>query len=244
MNFSQPNRSVLAGIECLQWLAMSPNPVGTREMGRLMGIDPNRASRLLNTLVLAGIARKTAQRKFTVGSGFHVLSAQSLHASGILPVALPPLEELCRLNATVALGVLWKDRVAYLFHRSTGRSFHQAIGALASYAASASSLGLALLAEEPWERVEHLYAGKAIPGFESLEALRTTLETTRRCGFSRTTSRDETYSEAIVIHEGNQAIAAVGLANCPPEMDEAERLDHLRQAAATIEAGLQAGRSG
>ncbi len=238
MSFSQPNQSLLAGIECLQWLAMNRHPIGTREMGRLMGIDPNRASRLLNSLVLAGIARKTANRKFTVGSAFHVLSAQSLNASGILPVALPPLEELSRLQCTVALGVLWKDRVAYLFHRNSGRSFHESIGALASYPASESSLGLALLAEVPWEKVEQLYAAKPIPHFENLQALQATLEATRRRGFSRIPSRD-TYSEAIVIRDGDEAIAAIGLANCPPDLSEEERLGPLRHAAAAIEAGLQ-----
>ncbi|MEZ0296661.1 MAG: helix-turn-helix domain-containing protein, partial [Candidatus Methylacidiphilales bacterium] len=63
-SFSQPNQSVLAGIECLQWLASSHHPISNIEMARRMNVDRNRANRLLKSLVMAGMAQQTPDRKF------------------------------------------------------------------------------------------------------------------------------------------------------------------------------------
>lgn len=70
---AQPNRSLIDGIATLQALASSPEPVGCREIARQLGLDPTKVNRLLKTLTYLGIARQTANRKYTAGSGMHVL---------------------------------------------------------------------------------------------------------------------------------------------------------------------------
>ena len=117
---AQPNKSLIDGITTLQALATSPDPVGSRELARRLDIDPVKVNRLLKTLAYLGIARQTADRKYTAGPGMHVLAAQSLFASGLIRHALPVLENLRRFGHTVALGVLWQDNVSYLFHAPPG----------------------------------------------------------------------------------------------------------------------------
>src|SRR3569832_995305 len=112
---AQPNQSLIGGITTLQALATSPEPVGCRGLARRLHADPTKLNRLLRTLANLGIARQTANRKYTAGPGMHVLAAQSLFASGLIRRALPELEALRRFGHTVALGVLWGDNVSYLF---------------------------------------------------------------------------------------------------------------------------------
>ena len=81
---AQPNKSLIDGITTLQALATSPDPVGCRELARRLDIDPIKVNRLLKTLAYLGIARQTADRKYTAGPGMHVLAAQSLFASGLI----------------------------------------------------------------------------------------------------------------------------------------------------------------
>ena len=76
-------------------------------MARQLGANPTRVNRLLKTLAYLGIARQTANRKYTPGPGMHVLAAQSLFASGLIRRAMPVLEDLRRFGHTVAMGVLF-----------------------------------------------------------------------------------------------------------------------------------------
>src|SRR3569832_2831769 len=117
---AQPNQSLIEGITTLQALATSPEPVGCRELARRLQADPTKINRLLKTLAYLGIARQTANRKYTAGPGMHVLAAQSLFASVLIRRALPELEALRRFGHTVALGVLLGVNVSYLFHAPPG----------------------------------------------------------------------------------------------------------------------------
>jgi hypothetical protein len=125
---AQPNKSLIDGIATLQALATSPDPVGSRELARRLNIDSVKVNRLLKTLAYLGIARQTADRKYTAGPGMHVLAAQSLFASGLIRNALPVLEGLRRFGHTVALGVLWQDNVSYLFHAPPGIEASRGLG--------------------------------------------------------------------------------------------------------------------
>ncbi|RRQ95553.1 transcriptional regulator, partial [Enterococcus faecalis] len=97
---AQPNQSLIDGINTLQALASSPEPIGCRELARQLDSDPTKINRLLTTLAYLGIARQTANRKYTAGPGMHVLAAQSLFASGLIRRALPELEQLRRYGHT------------------------------------------------------------------------------------------------------------------------------------------------
>ena len=162
---AQPNKSLIDGIATLQALATSPDPVGCRELARRLNIDSVKVNRLLKTLAYLGIARQTADRKYTAGPGMHVLAAQSLFASGLIRNALPVLESLRRFGHTVALGVLWQDNVSYSFHAPPGIEASRGLGRIGLLPATTSGIGVVLLSEHEDDDVRELYRDRDIPMF-------------------------------------------------------------------------------
>ncbi|MBN1809316.1 MAG: helix-turn-helix domain-containing protein [Planctomycetes bacterium] len=146
MSPAQPNLSLINGLACLQTLAASPSPLGSREMARLLDLEPTRVNRLLGTLAHLGLAEQTRDRKYRPGPGIHVLAAQSISGSGLLAAALPHLEALRSENLMVALGVLWKRHVCYVFNALPGDSLQSAIGPHRLFPVEKSSIGLSILA--------------------------------------------------------------------------------------------------
>lgn len=145
------------GLACLQALASSDTPIGTRELARRLGLEPTRVNRLLRTLASMGLAEQDDHRKYRPGAGIHVLAAQSLHGSGLIDLALRHMRGLHTFGHAVALGVLWRDQVSYLYHVGTeDPASHVLEGE--PYPATKSSVGMALLAHESEEHVRELYA--------------------------------------------------------------------------------------
>ena len=62
--------------------------------------------------------RQDEQRRYLPAAGLHVLAALAAHGSGLMRQAQPVVLDLHRQlpQATVAIGVLWQDQVAYLYH--------------------------------------------------------------------------------------------------------------------------------
>lgn len=141
---AQPNQSLAHGLACLQALAAADGPVGSRELARRLGYEPTRVNRLLGTLADLGLAERTPERRYRPGPAIHVLAVQSLHASRLLPALLDELPALAHRDLRVAVGVLWRDRVCYLWHGpATGGA---GLGHRDLYPAADSSIGLVLLA--------------------------------------------------------------------------------------------------
>lgn len=143
----QPNNSLINGLACLQLVVTREEPVGVRELARELNLSPTRVSRLLTTLAHLGLVSRTSRRKYRPGSAIHVLAAHSLHASPLLSLALPYLLQFREEGFTVALGVLWRRQVCYLFHERPSQSLEEAIGRHEVYPAEFSSAGMVLLAE-------------------------------------------------------------------------------------------------
>lgn len=237
--FSQPNQSVLAAIECLQWLAGSQVPISNIEMARQMGVDRNRANRLLKSLVMAGMAQQTPDRKFVVGNGFHALAAQSLRGSGLLVAALPVLEPLRRFKAIAALGVLWHREVVYLYHNWSTAPAWQNVATIPAHPAMSSSIGMILMSHQSEEVIDRLYEDGSVQPFPSLAAMKAELARFRTRGYSRMMHQhDEFFSEAVPIHQNGSPVAGIALSNVPATFPEAERLEALRNAASEIECAM------
>lgn len=143
---AQPNQSLIDGLSVLQALTAAAAPIGSRQLARELGLEPTRVNRLAKTLAALGFLGQTAERKYIVGPGVHILAAQSLHASGLLRRALPVLEGLHETGCTVALGVLWRQHVCYLYHGRRGLSAAESVGTVGLYPAAASGIGQVLLA--------------------------------------------------------------------------------------------------
>ncbi len=232
---AQPNQSLIDGIATLQALAVSPEPVGNRELARQLGFNPTRVNRLLKTLAYLGIARQTANRKYTAGPGMHVLAAQSLHASRIMQDALPVLEELRRFGLTIALGVLWRDSVSYLFHAPPGMTTTQGIGRIGLLPATSSGIGMALLAQRDDAHIEELFADREIDGFPGgLADLMASIETVRRLGYARVCVDPVGDRHTVAVPVSDLSFAAIGVSGWIPEQNNGPIVEALVNAARQI----------
>ncbi|MDB5674775.1 MAG: transcriptional regulator [Sphingomonas bacterium] len=232
---AQPNQSLIDGITTLQALATSPEPVGCRELARRLNADPTKINRLLKTLAYLGIARQTANRKYTAGPGMHVLAAQSLFASGLIRRALPELESLRRFGHTVALGVLWGDNVSYLFHAPPGIEASRGLGRIGLLPATTSGIGVVLLSELDDEDVRELYLDKDIPMFPGgIEQLLTKLAEVRRLGYARVHVADDRDHHVVAISTGDPAHAGIALSGWIPEASTEALVAALRESAPNI----------
>lgn len=146
---AQINQSILDGISVLQALAGSDMPVGGKDLAERLNMDSTRVNRLLKTLASIGMTQQTKGRKYIPGPGIHVLSAQSLYASGLLRSAMPTLEQLGKLDLTVAMGVLWFDTVSFIYHAKPGMRATEGIGRMGVRSATTSGIGMVMLANSP-----------------------------------------------------------------------------------------------
>lgn len=232
---AQPNQSLIDGITVLQALAIASEPVGCRELARRVGLETTRVNRLLKTLTYLGIARQTSDRKYRPGAGMTVLAAQSLFASDLLRRSLPALEELRQFGHTVAMGVLWRDNVSYLFHAPPTMRATDALGRIGLYPATRGGIGMALLAAHEDDEVIATYAGREIPGYRSIDALLAALRDVRARGYARLMVNEERDQHTVAIAIGEPAYVAIGLSGWIPEAAMPAMLAALQDAAETIE---------
>jgi len=232
---AQPNQSLIDGIATLQALASAPEPIGCRELARQLDANPTRVNRLLKTLAYLGIARQTADRKYTAGPGMHVLAAQSLFASGLIRRALPVLEDLRRFGHTVAMGVLWNDSVSYLFHAPPGLEAAKGLGRIGLLPATTSGIGIVLLSQMSDDEVRELYDGVEIPMFPAgVDSLLATLAQTREQGYARVHVADDRDHHIVAIAMGDPVHAGIAMSGWIPEAATTELVAALRQAAVEI----------
>ena len=228
----QPNLSLIDGITVLQAVTSSSVPLGSREVARMLGMEHTRANRFLKTLVYTGMLRQTADRKYSVGPGIHIIAAQSIYASGILRVSVPELDGLLPLGYLVSMGVLWRGLVSYLYHKAP-RELWSGSGGMPAYAglpgafpAMRSGLGVALVSALDDAQIKRFHCPESDAGGWRLIA------ETREAGYAFVQGGGT--STLAVCVGGEHPFAAIGLAG-HMEMDTAvELLPRLRNAAAVI----------
>jgi len=211
---AQPNQSLIDGLSVLQALASAGKPVGSREMGRQLSLEATRVNRLLKTLAHLGIAQQTPERQYVPGPAMHVLAAQATFGSGLIRRAIKPLESLKHFTMAVAMGVLWRDQVVYLYHASPGGGGADAIGRTGLFPATRSAIGMALLARQADADVRALYDGQDIPGFSGgIKSLLEELASIRKSGVALIKPFDDKpiNSLAVAIEHEPVAIAVSGM---------------------------------
>lgn len=145
---AQPNASLIGGLACLQAVMTAGEALGSREVARRLGMVHTRCNRLLGTLAELGLVEQDERRKYRIGPAAHVLAAHGLHASGLIPAAMPALAEWHQEGFTVALGVLWRAQVCFLVHVRPGQPLHESIGRHELWPAATSAVGLALISHQ------------------------------------------------------------------------------------------------
>lgn len=213
---AQPNHSLIAGLACLQELTAAGAPVGSRELARRLGLEPTRVNRLLGTLAELGLAEQDTGRKYRPGPGVHVLAAQGLQGSPLLRAALPEVAALLATGHGVAVGVLWRDRVCYLYHGRPLAPVEAGIGGHALFPADESSIG------------EVMRATQAATDADS------TLAAVRARGWSL--KRAGTPQASLAVAIGEPPIAGLALTGGIAEAAAPDLAARLRVAAARIAA--------
>ncbi len=223
---AQTNQSIQRGLDCLLAVVEAEGPVGSREVARMLGMDPTKANRMLRTLAGIGLASQSAKRKYLPGPGLHVLAALSLRGSRLLPVAFPHLKALgAELRRKVALGVLWRRQVCYLYHGAVSPDSVASIAGHHLYPAEQSSIGRILLGSLPELEVRNLYENdRAL-----LKPLLADLRSTRARGYGLSSTVPCSCAVAI----GEPAFAGLAVIDCGSE-DLPPCLPSLRRTAAAI----------
>jgi DNA-binding IclR family transcriptional regulator len=232
-NTAQPNKSLTDGIRCLELLASSTTPLGSREIARRLGIEHTKVNRLLGTLAHSGMAFRTTARKYTAGAGLHVLSAMSLRRSGILRPSIAVLERLGQeTKMDVALGVLWQTQVWYLYYGGASKTLEQSIAGNIPYSAERSSLGLMLLSKYNNKEVKEIYSQSPEGSQVDIDYLLKLLKEVRSQNFALN------HSGSIAVEVGSPAIASLAFAggNSQSSSDKAliKQLPILEASAAEI----------
>lgn len=213
------------GLEVLRELAISREALSCKHISEKLGFEMTRVNRILKTLDYMGLAFRNKSRHYLAGPGIHVLAVQSMIGSGLLRRALPVLEGLGKYKLTVALGVLWRDSVSYLYHNNAASlNTFDAIGSLAVHPAETSSIGIALLSELDEEDISILYKGREVP-FDSI----------RKCkndGFSCIVNNKGQFSLAVKL--GNPAYGAIALSGINTSEDVSQYVQILNEAARKI----------
>jgi len=233
---SQPNQSLIEGLACLQALAMQAEPVACRRLARELDLNVMRANRLLRTLADIGLAHQDDKRRYTIGPAIHTLAAQSMFASGLLKRALKPLRKLGKPGQFIALGVLWQRHVTYLYHGLHGCDVEDALGKITLYPATRSSVGMALLAEQPDSKIREIYRDHDIPDYKNITALLKEIRLTRKQGYACLTHHNANQLNhlTVAVSVGKPVMSAIAISGMPINEAVDHIVDPLTQAANII----------
>jgi DNA-binding IclR family transcriptional regulator len=231
---SQPILGLIDGMEVLQLLASVGRPMSGLEISKELTIEKTKVNRILKTLAFLGFTMPSNNRKYTLGPAIHVLSAQLLHGSGLVKNALKYLIELTELNVVVAMGVLWRDKVTYIYHWLPGMLPAEGLGSMDLFPATQSSIGLALLAEKSNDEIARIInLDEPIRGQNSKENFFSEIDFVRTEGYAKALFENH---QSIGIRLGNPGYAAIALAHIENKLPLQEYLKILQEKAALIEA--------
>ncbi|WP_319592385.1 helix-turn-helix domain-containing protein [uncultured Draconibacterium sp.] len=221
-------------MEVLQLLASTGREMSGVEISKELNIEKTKVNRILKTLAYLGFAMVSSNRKYSLGPAIHVLSAQILYGSGLIRNAFKYLVELTELEVVVAMGVLWRDKVAYTYHWHPGILPTDGLGRTELFPATQSSIGIALLAEKEDEQIASIINfEKPIPGFETKNDFLEAIEEARTNGYGKAVFEKHS---SIAFKLGNPAYAAVALAHIENKKPMSDYLKILQEKAALIEA--------
>lgn len=222
---AQPNQSLMEGIEVLFALVQRGRPAGVRELARELDMTPTRLQRYVATLAHLGLTTQGTDRRYGPGPGVHVLSAMSLSASGLAGRALEVLPELNDLGVIVALGMLWRRSVSYVYFSEPGTPVARSLGKENGWPARESVIGMLLLSHAPRSVLERDFAGEA-------GELAPLLEETRKRGYARRV--DDCGRMSLAVPVGNPPIAGLAVSGARCGRSERRVVQRLNRAAAKL----------
>ena len=229
---SQPLYGLIDGLAVLQYLAATAHETSGTEISRELEIEKTKVNRILKTLAYLGLVYRTAKRKYTLGPAIHILSAQTLYGSGLINHSIKHLIDLTDFDVMVAMGVLWRDKVSYIYHWLPGLAKTEGLGRMEVFPATQSSIGLILLSEKTDEQIREIIPDHDIPGYEKIEDLLADIQRFREQNFASTIFEGRT---SVAVKIGHPAYAAIALADNEKDLLNEAYLSALREAVRRIE---------
>lgn len=230
----KPTRTLLRGLQVLDILARSTEPLGPTRIAESVGLDKATAGRLLFTLCEAGYAQPA-------DNGTYRLTAKLLELASATPLA-PRLRELARphllalqdaTGETVHLGIRSDDRVVYI-DKVDGTHPVRLMSAIGqSMPLHTTALGKAALTWMDDDTREALLAKLSLEprtqrSITTVADLRAELEATRERGFAIDDRENEEHAccvSAPILGPGGQVRAMVSLSG--PSYRVTEHVDEL-----------------
>jgi DNA-binding IclR family transcriptional regulator len=236
---SQPVKGLIDGLAVLQELATSDRPQSSSELSKKLDLEVTRVNRILKTLAWLGITYRTNDRKYAPGAGIHVLAAQIIHASRFIQISLPYLEQLHQYQHIVALGVLWRENVSYLYHWEPGISSFEALGRLALYPVQYSSIGHILLASKPADSINEYFKNQLKNG--EIEQFKREVTESAKLGYSKVHKYSDPSEISIAVRVGQPAFAGLALSGKMKEEEVSEYVRILQETSLKIQKEIQLG---
>lgn len=227
----QPNQSLIDGINCLQNVIARGRPMGVRELGREMDLDPTRVHRLLRTLAHLGLTQQNSKGKYGPGPGIHALAAQSLYASHFFQVAINPLEKLKKeFPHTIAMGVLWNKIVSYFYHAKPDTSISRAIGSFGVWDAAESGIGIAALSTFKDAELREIFKDHEMPYYENgLKDLIQKVKSARKNGYAVGNTDPATKKRTLAKRLESNPIVAIGISGVFTDDEMPELVGRLNE---------------
>jgi DNA-binding IclR family transcriptional regulator len=230
----KPTRTLIRGLEVLEVLASSPEPMGPTRIGEATGLDKATIGRLLYTLCEAGYARQE-------GNGSYRLTGRILRLASSVALA-PELRELARphlialrdaTDETVHLGVREGDHVVYI-DKIDGTHPVRLVSAIGqTMPLHTTALGKAALAAmDPTER-EHLIENleltrRTARSIVTVGQLRQELDRARERGYSVDDRENEDHVVCVgaaIVDPDRQAVGLISVSG--PSYRVSERIETL-----------------
>ncbi len=186
-----------------------------------------RLQRYLATLAHAGLTAQTRDRRYTMGPGIHALSAISTAASGLTARALDLLPRLSDLKSLIALGIVWRRQVTYLYYSVPDHDLAQAIGRTRGYPAEHSAIGQVLLAAREDEALASEFPDK-------IEKLMSVIGGVRQRGYAEI-DQPASGHLSLAVPVGAPPVAALAVSG-PVRSRKAHVLARMREVAAQLSA--------
>ena len=140
-------QSLARGLNILELVAGSPQPVTLTEIANQAQLTKTTSQRFLNTLCSLGYLRRGDNKSYVLSTRVLSLSYSFLNTSSLVRMAKPYLDELSsELGKTVNLAVLEDVHTLFLYRKEVRRFIKYDLGPGSKLPCYAGSLGKVLLA--------------------------------------------------------------------------------------------------
>jgi DNA-binding IclR family transcriptional regulator len=135
--------------------------LGVNELARIVGLDKSSVSRILHSLLAAGlVARDGPGQPYRLGMGIVALAQVALNSIDVRSAAAPVVQEISANTGETSHFAIWDRDCAVIIEHAPGDHPVRAMGAVGeTMPAHCMSLGKVLLAHQPGDVIDRVLAG-------------------------------------------------------------------------------------